>query len=107
MIDGLDYFYLKTSLRYQLFNKEINWRKMMLIPQFRVMPLQIYLSLNNDTGIVNDNQFSDLNSFGNRWLYGGGLGLDFVFYNDKIVQFQYSVNHLGQNALFLHYQFNF
>ena len=107
VIDGLDYFYLKTSLRYQLFNKEINWRKMMLIPQFRVMPLQIYLSLNNDTGIVNDNQFSDLNSFGNRWLYGGGLGLDFVFYNDKIVQFQYSVNHLGQNALFLHYQFNF
>ena len=107
VIDGLDYFYLKSSLRFQIFNKEINWGNLMLIPQFRVMPFQVYLSINNDVGIANDTQFTNLNPLGNRWLWGGGPGLDFVFYNDKIIQFQYSTNHLGENALFLHYQFNF
>jgi len=34
VIDGLDYFYLKTSLRFQILNKEINWGNLMLIPQF-------------------------------------------------------------------------
>lgn len=107
VIDGLDYFYLKSSLRFQIFNKEINWGKLMLIPQFRVMPFQVYLSLNNDIGITNDTQFTEYNELGNRWLWGGGPGLDFVLYNDKIIQFQYSFNQLGENALFLHYQFNF
>jgi len=107
VIDGLDYFYLKTSLRFQVFNKEINWGNLMLIPQFKVMPFQVYLSLNNDIGIANDTQFTDINFLGNRWLWGGGPALDFVFYNDKIIQFQYSLNQLGENALFLHYKFNF
>ena len=107
VIDGLDYFYLKSSLRFQIFNREINWGNLMLISQFRVMPFQIYLSLNNDIGIANDTQFTEYNSLGNRWLWGGGPGLDFVLYNDKIIKVQYSFNDLGENALFLHYQFNF
>jgi len=107
VIDGLDYIYLKTSLRLEIFRREIDWGKLMFVPQFKVMPFQVYLSLNNDFGITNDTQFHEDNPLGSTPLYGGGLGIDFVFYNDKIIQFQYSINHLGENGLFLHYQFNF
>ena len=107
VIDGLDYGYLKTSLRWEVLNINFHFGKYMPISQFRTMPLKIYLSLNNDFGYVNDVQFQELNFLGNQWLWGKGIGLDIVLINDKVIQIQYSLNHLNENGLFLHYRFNF
>lgn len=107
VMDGLDFGYVKTAFRFKFFDKYINWGRYMLIPQFRIMPFKMYLSIHNDVGITNNPQFGTNNSLSNTLLWGGGIGLDFVYYNDKIIQLQYSVNHLGENGLFLHYQLNF
>ena len=107
VIDGLDYGYAQTTLRYELFNFEWNWGKTMPIRQFKKMPTKIYLTFYNDTGYVNDNQYADTNPMGNTWLYGSGIGLDFVVYYDKIFQFQFSRNHLNEYGLFLHNQIFF
>ncbi|MEM9821174.1 MAG: BamA/TamA family outer membrane protein [Bacteroidota bacterium] len=105
VIDGLDYIYLKSSLRINLLDFQFNWGRYMLIPQFRVMPFRVYLTFNSDMAYVNDTQTAEINPLGNRWLWGGGFGLDFLFYNDKVIQIQYSFNDLGENGLFLHLQF--
>lgn len=107
VIDGLDYIYFKTSLRFQLFDKKVNWGKFMPLKTFRKMPIRIYLSLNNDTGYVNDNQYPELNPLGNIWLWGGGLGLDIILFHDKVLQIEYSMNHLKEKGLFLHYKLSF
>jgi len=67
----------------------------------------MYLSLNNDVAYVNDTQFNQSNFLGNRWLLGGGLGLDLVLYYDKVIQIQYSINHLKEKGLFLHFKLSF
>jgi len=107
VIDGLDYGYLQTTVRYELFNFEWNWGKVMPIKQFRKMPARIYLIYYNDTGYVHDNQYADQNPLGNVWLWGSGIGLDFVVYYDKIAQIQFSRNHLGEYGIFLHQQIFF
>ncbi len=107
VIDGTDFTYIKTSLRREIFNRNINWGKASPIKQFRIMPLQVYLTLNNDVGYARDPFYNTGNPLTNSWLWGGGIGLDIVAYVDKVVQIEYSFNHLWENGLFLHYKFTF
>ena len=60
-----------------------------------------------DRAYVNDPQYGEINPFGNRWLWGGGLGLDLVLHYDKVIQIQYSINHLKEKGLFLHFKLSF
>ncbi len=106
IIDGLDMAYVKSSLRFNLINKTVTFGKLIPLEAFRYMPLKIYLAFNNDLGIVNSPYRTSENPFNNRILWGGGLGLDFVLYNDKVFSLEYSYNHLFESGLFLHFNLN-
>ena len=106
IIDGLDMAYLKANLRFQLLNKEINFGKWVFIKQFRRMPIKTYLSINNNFGFANDPFDNGENFLNERLLWGGGLGIDFVLYYDKVFRVEYSFNHLLENGLFLHLNLN-
>ncbi|NUN99924.1 MAG: BamA/TamA family outer membrane protein [Saprospiraceae bacterium] len=107
IIDGLDMALTRWSLRYELFKKEMHFGKIVPIKAMRRMPLRVYLALNNDVAYANDPyRNSALNPLSNRWLWGGGLGLDFVMYYDKVARVEYSFNHLGEGGLFLHLSLN-
>lgn len=105
--DGLDYFYTKSSLRFRLANFKYNFGKYMPIKAFKVMPVKLYLALNNDFGYANNPFYGANNSLSNELLWGHGIGLDLVIYNDKFFQFEYSRNRLGEHGFFLHWDFNF
>ncbi len=107
VIDGIDYLYLKTSLRYQLWNRPFNFGKYMPLKALRVMPLKVYLTINSDIAYVNDPYYATTNPLTNEMLWGGGLGLDFVLYYDKVIQIEYSRNHLNEFGLFLHFKLSF
>lgn len=107
VVDGLDFAYLKSSFRYEIINKRVNWGKMMPLKAFRLMPLRIYLTLNSDVGYANDPYFFETNPMTNRWLWGGGFGLDINVFYGSTFQIEYSANHLWEKGLFLHYKLNF
>lgn len=100
-INGLDYAYLKSAMKFEIFNKPLNLKRLMPIEQFKYLPLRIYLSAHYDMGYVNDPYFGDLNSFRNRFLYGYGLGMDFVLYNTFAFGIEFSINDTGEKGLFL------
>lgn len=102
VIDGIDFAYTQLTLKYELFSFNFNWGIFMPLKQMKIMPVRIMLSYNNDIGYVNDTQFTKRNTLGNTLLWGTGIGVDFIVYYDKIVQFQLSRNHLGEYGLFLH-----
>jgi hypothetical protein len=106
IIEGLDMAFLKSSLHYRLFATEINFGRLMPIEAFRRMPIKLFLSLNNDVGYVNDPFATSANFLNNRPLWGGGLGLDFVLFYDKVFRLEYSFNHLLEKGLFLHFNLN-
>lgn len=106
VVDGLDMGFVKTNLRFQLLKEELGFGKIVPIQAFRRMPVKIYLSANNDFGYVNEPFTGTTNFLNNRLLWGGGLGLDFVLYNDKVFQIEYSMNHLLERALFVNVNLN-
>ena len=107
VINGLDYAYAKTRLRFELLNFVFEWGNIMPIRQFRTMPVKWYLSLNSDFGYVNDPFFKETNTLRNELLWGGGVGLDIVVFYDKVFQIEYSINRLGERGIFLHWELNF
>ena len=106
IVDGLDMVYLRTSFRYRLFKTNFRFGNWVFIDQFRRMPIRLYLSVNNNIGYANDPFDRENNFLNNRLLWGGGLGLDFIFYFDKVFRIEYSVNHLLEKGLFLHLNLN-
>ena len=107
VVDGQDYLYFKSSLRYKIVDREIQFGKWVFIDQFRVAPLKIYLTANYDGGRVWDEYYQENNPLTNTYLQGGSLGVDFVVYYDKVLRFEYSFNHLQEKALFLTYNLSF
>lgn len=106
VINGLDMALLKGFLRFRLLENELNFGKIIPIKAFRKMPVKMYLNLNQGFSAVKDPFTPQINPFGNRLLWGGGLGLDVVFYYDKVFRIQYSFNHLWERGLFLHFNTN-
>ena len=100
--DGLDFFLSKVMVQFKVWESSVNWKKIMPIKGMRAMPFSIYLAANYDSGYSNDPFYPETNDFTNRWLHGGGLGLNIMIYNTAVFQIEYSVNHLGEKGIFLH-----
>ena len=107
VIDGEHFLLGKVKFKFEVFRKKYELGQVMPIRQFQKLPLKIFVALNGDWGYVRGDGFGHQNTFVNRPLWGGGIGLDFVIYFDKIIQLEYSFNHIGENGLFLHYKFAF
>lgn len=106
VIDGMDMGFVKSSIRYQLLKEEINFGKLVPIRQFRSMPIKMYFTLNSDWGYVNEPFLRENNFLVNQLLWGGGIGLDFVLFYDKVLQIEYSINHLKEKGIFLNINLN-
>ena len=105
--DGESYFYTKESLRFNAYRGVMNFGKAMPIKAFKVMPTEMFFTLNFDQGYVSSKYYHLTNDLTNRMLYGGGVGLDLLFFNDVLLSTEYSFNDLGENGLFLHFKLDF
>ena len=39
----------------------------------------------------------------NKFIFGTGIGLDFVTYYDKVLRLEYGINDMGETGLFIHF----
>jgi outer membrane protein assembly factor BamA len=100
IIDGVAGGFTKASYHRLLIDRHFH------IPSQRFqrindIPVRIFAKAYSNAGyIYNGNPGNS--QFNNCMLYSGGLGLDIILFYDFTLRFEYSVNHLGQNGLYLH-----
>jgi len=99
LIDGYAYFLLQNSIRYMLVKPHIKNIYKLKNERFAKIHYAFYLSLNGDLGYV-INKFNE--PLTNQWLYGYGIGLDFVTYYDLTLQTEFSINKFGKKGLYFH-----
>ena len=103
VVDGQDFWLSKTILKYALIEKtnfDIPYVKM---KQFNKSHYSLYLGVFSDIGYVNDDQTYQENNLSNSILWGSGISLDYVTYYDKLLRIEFSINHLGEKGVFLHF----
>lgn len=103
VIDGRHYAMLKTSQKYNFLKGNLNLSKIIKINQFKSIPFDLYLTLNFDSGYVDNNINFAVNNFNNRLLYGGGIGLDLILYHN-LYRMSYSINHTGESGVYFHFK---
>lgn len=102
VIEGQHYLINNNSMRYRLFDHEFSLSNFMPIKQFSKFPLAMYLTVNFDQGYVVNYENYDLNKrFTDRYIMGGGLGLDIVTFYDFVMRWEYSWNIDGESSLYL------
>jgi hypothetical protein len=107
VVDGMDYAYLKSGLRFQLLNKSLFLGKYMIVPGLKEMPVRLYITARNELGYVNNPYYKTGNSLSNELLWGTSIGLDVIVYYNKVFNFEMSRNKLNEYGFFIHWNFSF
>lgn len=104
VIDGLDFGFLKNTLRLKVIDRQINWGRFMPFTALKEMPYRIFLTSYFDSGFANNPYYAEGNQLPNRMLFSGGLGINLVAYYDKVFILELSRNDLGETGIFLHWR---
>ena len=99
LIDGKGYILSSNSIRFQLVKPHITNIYKLKNERFAKFHYAFYLSLNGDAGYVINDYNEPLT---NKWLYGYGIGIDFVTYYDIAFRTEFSFNNLKQKGIFFH-----
>ncbi len=102
VIDGNGFGLWNNSFRYQII-KPHTWNiRKIKAEKFTKFHFAFYTSLNIDAGYVVNNLNINM-PHSNEFLYGYGVGIDFVTYYDIVIRFEYSINKFGEKGIFLHF----
>lgn len=105
-IEGNNIGILKTSISRKVVDRPVRWGRIMPFTNYKEMNTKLFLSLNFDYGYVGDDHYRT-SDFVNKNLYGGGLGLNLLFYNKFSCSFELSMNQKKEAGLFFHINQNF
>jgi len=103
VINGQKYVLLKTNFKYAVVTQKIMKVDFVKTEKFNTIPYAFFVNLYSDFGYVDNFEIKNNNNLINRFLYSGGLGIDFVTYYDKVMRLDFSVNHKGEIGWFLHF----
>ncbi|CAN5259386.1 hypothetical protein BH23BAC1_BH23BAC1_18610 [soil metagenome] len=107
VIEGQSYFLQKTTFKKLLFSGK-SQNHLIPFEQFKSIPFAVYLKSFFDSGYVNNNQYYPENTMlANRYIYGGGFGLDIVTYYDLVLRLEYSFNSINESGLFINVKAEF
>ncbi len=106
VVDGQDMIMFKPSFRFRFLDSKITFGKIMPLEAFRQMPVRLHLGLIGGVGYVSDPFTAENNLMANRQLWSAGISFDIVLYYDKVFQIQYSMNHLKERGIYLHFDTN-
>lgn len=100
-IEGQHYVLYRNSFRFKTFSTLIDFKKIIPIRQFRVVPLDFYLTAFADAGYVsNQNSYSTNelgnNRYSNKLLGCLGLGINLVTFYNSVLRLEYSCNLNGE-----------
>jgi outer membrane protein assembly factor BamA len=102
LIHGQSYGVVRTHLRYQLINRD-DIRLPKIPEKFNHVPIKAFVGIHGDIGYVNDFMNYRENGLNNQVLYSAGMSLESVSFYDLVLRLEYSMNHLLESGLFIHF----
>ncbi len=107
VIEGPKFFLNKMTFKKRIFSHIYHWKDMP-IPQFRHIPLAVYIKTYSDVGYVQGYPNYAISSrLANRWLSSVGAGIDVVGSYDAVLRFEYTYNAEGQRGFFFNFKKEF
>ena len=103
VVEGNRLSTLRLNLKYALIPQKVTRLPYIKTEKFAKVHYAFYLNAFSDAGYAGAWKKAVPARLNNRLLYSAGLGLDFVTYYDKVLRIEYTVNHLGEAGIYLHF----
>lgn len=103
VIDGSAYALLKAEARYNILNNRYINTNFLPLQGYKKTNITCLLTAFTDAGFVQNKYANSDNSLAQTLLISAGAGINWVFYFDKVIRFEYSVNRLKQGGFYLHF----
>jgi len=108
VIEGQHMVIAQTTFKKLLFKTQQKLDKYVPIQQFQTFPLAVYIKTFFDSGYVGvDNSYPNNDRLSNEYIYGTGVGLDFVTFYDFVMRTEFSVNSEGETHFFFNVKAEF
>ena len=103
VIDAMNFALVKNNLKYAILNPVTRYIPFVKNERFGKIHFALYANLFFDCAYswkmtVNQSSFLD-----NKFIFGTGVGIDFVTYYDKVLRLEYGVNDMGKTGFFVHF----
>ena len=103
VIDAMNFALVKNNLKYAILNPVTRYIPFVKNERFGKIHFALYANLFFDCAYswkMAVNQYSFLD---NKFIFGTGVGIDFVTYYDKVLRLEYGVNDMGETGFFVHF----
>lgn len=103
VIDAMNFALIKNNLKFEILEPVTKYLPFIKNERFGKIHFALYANVFFDCAYswkMPENQTSFLD---NKFIYGTGIGLDFVTYYDKVLRLEYGVNDMGETGLFIHF----
>lgn len=103
VIDAMNFALVKNNLKFAILNPVTKYIPLIKNERFGKIHMALYANVFFDFAYswkIPDNPTSFLD---NKFIFGTGVGLDFVTYYDKVFRFEYGINDMGETGLFIHF----
>ncbi|MBN2639159.1 MAG: hypothetical protein JXR65_08740 [Bacteroidales bacterium] len=101
VINGMWTNIFRSNLKYELIPKHIFRIPYLKSDTFGKVFYALYANIIFDAGYVMNRKQPNPDPLTNKFLYGTGLGIDYVTYYDTVVRFEYILNGQGQTHFFV------
>lgn len=104
VVDAMNFAIVKNNLKFAILRPVTKNISFIKNERFSKIHLALYANLFFDFGYTWNVDIPSYTTsrLANKWIYGTGIGIDFVTYYDKVLRIEYGFNSLGESGFFIH-----
>ncbi len=103
VIDAMNFALIKNNLKYAILNPVTRYLPLIKNDKFGKIHFALYANLFFDCAYSWKMPENNTSFLDNKFIFGTGIGLDFVTYYDKVLRLEYGINDMGETGLFIHF----
>ena len=103
VIDAMNFALIKNNLKFAILNPVTRYLPLIKNERFGKIHFALYANLFFDCAYSWKIPSESASYIDNRFIFGTGVGIDFVTYYDKVIRFEYGINDMGETGLFVHF----
>lgn len=103
VVDAMNFALVKNNLKFAILNPVTKYLPLIKNERFGKIHFALYANVFFDFAYSWKVPERPTSFLDNKFIFGTGVGLDFVTYYDKVLRLEYGVNDMGETGLFIHF----
>ncbi len=102
VINGQQYATTRSFVKFAVIPRKVIYIEQWKWEKFNKIHYSLYANIFAETGYVHEAVPNENNRLPNTFLASMGIGLDLTTYYDQVFRLEYTINKLGEHALYVH-----